>query len=205
MKIITDKSIRENVSKYGFAGYDKCISEIINSSFVNYAQNILHKSEKYAKSDKIDMDAVVKGLRLKSQPRQRGGAETTMPLEYYGVDSGHYHDEIVGGFDASVTNDAIRAPMDVNDPSGVIENFDLIGGGQPNFCVPKTTASKISLIYDTIKVQPQVREFIVKKFETDFSTVFQKAKKLSGRERYLREDILNKVLSQRAFSKLFKE
>lgn len=206
MKIITDKTIQQNVMQYGFNHCDKEVYDRVNESFICYMNNILHKSQKYIQNDKLDMDAIVKGLRLqKDQKHQRGGAETTMPLEYYGVDSGHYYDNPEGGIDMSVTNDYIRPSMHVNDPAGVIESYELVGGNRVRFCLPKSASSKLSGLYENVKIQTKAREFMVKKFENDFSELMSKVKKVSGKDRYLHTEVIDKILSQRKYSKLFKE
>ena len=197
MKIITDKSIKVNLSKYGFSGHNEQAHRVIDDSLDNFINKSLKKASRLA---------VKEGARSVSekhllQQQQRGGAETTMPLEYFGVDSKHYHDNAPQGTNMAVTNSLIRPAFAVNDPMGLIA-----GGGartQAQFSVPLTAVKQVCQ-KQGVAVSGAAQKVLQQKFDSEFSQVLAKVSKKFGSEQLKGAD-LEQVLKQKKFQKLFKQ
>lgn len=202
MKIITEKSVRENFMKYGFKSADEQTIEIMNKSFGGFLKKTLAKAEKVAKGGIIKEEHVMKAIGGGSK---QSGGRVTMPLEYYGVNSGHYHENPEMGANMDVTDTTIRPAMNVNDPSGLIEKFDMTGGAGCPFSLSKNATTKACKQFGA-SIPVKAREHIQKKFESEFHEIMSKLKKSGGKNNYhLSGGALDKVLSQSKYSKLFKE
>lgn len=208
MKIISDKSIRENIRKYGFQSVSPDVSDVMNESLDNFLENTFTKAKKLAKNQNVTEQHVMKVL---GYTKQNGGAETVMPLEYYGIDSGHYHTSPDMGVDTRVTNDFIRPAMNVNDPSGLFESGFMKGGGSgcpckddKKFSLSKSAMTKACSQHGAA-MSPRVRKLLEKKFEMEFDKVMSKVQNSKNTSSHLSGGSIDKILSQRKFSKLFKE
>lgn len=106
MNYISERSAKLNLKKYGYSKIDSSTTEAFNTALKNYTKNSLKKLLK------------------------KGG--TVMPSEFYGVDSGKYHDT-VPKVPTGVTESYIRPPLYTSDPTGFIQD----GGAQERFEVSK--------------------------------------------------------------------
>lgn len=206
MKIISDKSIRENMRKYGFQSVSPDVSEVMNASLDNFLENTFTKAKKIAKNQNMNEQHIIKALGFS---KQTGGAETTMPLEYYGIDSKHYYETPELGVDTSVTNDFIRPAMAVNDPSNIFETTFMTGGrcsckDESKFSLSKSAMSKACSQYGAA-IPSKMKKLLEKKFEMEFDKVMSKVQKQKHISSHLSGGSIDKVLSQRNFSKLFKD
>ena len=195
MKIITDKSIKLSLSKYGFSGHNEQAHRVIDDSLDNFINKSLKKASKQAAKEGAQ------SVSVKHLQQQRGGAETTLPLEYFGVDSKHYHDNAPQGTNMAVTNSLIRPAFAVNDPMGLIA-----GGGartQAQFSVPLTAVKQVCQ-KQGVAVSGAAQKVLQQKFDSEFSQVLAKVSKKFGSEQLKGAD-LEQVLKQKKFQKLFKQ
>ena len=205
MKIFTEKNVKANLKAYGFESADFEVIDMLNKSFDMFLNKTIEKARRYSKDGKIEERHMLKALGFKNS--QKGGAETTMPLEYFGVDSGNYHDNVNMGIDMQVTDNYIRPALNMNDPSNIFE--DIKTNGMTGGNIHKISVSKCAFQKACGQcggsIPTKVREHIQRKYENEISDVINKVKKLKTNSLHLSTETLDKVLSQSKYSKLFKE
>ncbi|MFO0006281.1 MAG: hypothetical protein ACK559_34680, partial [bacterium] len=104
--------------------------------------------------------------------KQRGGAETTLPLEYFGVKTGHYFENAPQGTDMSVTESMIRPALSVVDLQKTIEG----GGAKKQFAVPAISVKRACEAVGITTTAAQQRA-IKSKFENVMHDILRKASK----------------------------
>lgn len=196
MKLIADKTLKSSLKTFGFTSHQSKVESSINHSLENFVRSTIEKAHKIAQKEgkqQVSEDHI-NAVFLK---RQRGGAETTLPLEYFGVDSKHYFENTPKGADMSVTDINIRPAFVVNDPSGVIKS----GGGKQKFHV---ALSSVKAASRSSELKQGAQKALQQKFEERFGEVMAKVQKKSSTA-HLSVESLEEVLSQRQYQKLFKQ
>ena len=112
--MLSDKQIKSNLKQWGFESSHKDVGKKINAYV-----------EKYMKKC------------ADGKCSQSGGISQSS--EWYGVDSGRYSADASPGSSLAVTQDYIRPPLEVHDPSGVI-----VGGGSKSFKVSLKSVTEAS-------------------------------------------------------------
>lgn len=115
MIFLTEKSIRQNIKKFGFKETNSQVIELLNKSLINFTNQSIKKA-------------------LKQHKKQNGGSgatgHTVLPSEYFGINSGNYQSKL-SGTNMNVTNSLIRPAILTHDLSGSItggKNKKCIGG-----------------------------------------------------------------------------
>lgn len=196
MKLIAEKNLKSSMKSVGFTSFDSRVHSLIESCLVNFSASVVSKASKLAQrsgSASVNEDHVMHVMQGKSQ---NGGAETTFPLEYFGVRTNHYSENAPVGTNMSVTDTDIRPAFVVQDPQRIIK------GGGVAFSVPFTSVKQAVTKFG-VQVRVSAQKLIQQKFERELSTVLSKAKKLEKSE-HLTSSALEKVLAQRQYQKLFK-
>lgn len=197
MKLIAEKNLKSSMKRLGFASFDSRVHNLIESCLVNFSAGVVSKASRLAQrsgSSSVEDDHV---LQVVQSRRQNGGAETTLPLEYFGVRTSHYSENAPIGTDMAVTNANIRPAFLVKDPQGVIK------GGGVSFSVPFTSVKQAVSKWG-VQVRVSAQKLIQQKFESELSTILSKAKKFE-RGDHLTTSALEKILAQRQYQKLFKQ
>lgn len=202
MKLIAEKNLKSSMKKMGFTTFDQRVHNLVESSLTRYSAVVLTKATRVAKREGSTVVEAEHVLQALSSKVQRGGAETTLPMEYFGVRTNHYSENAPVGADMSVTATNIRPAFVVKDLQGVIKE-----GGGGRFSVPFTSVKEAVSKYQTttsVQVRNQAQKLVQQKFEMEFNNVLSKARKLQKNE-HLATSTLEKVLSQRQYQKLFKQ
>lgn len=195
---INEKSLR----KFGISSASPKAVSLIEQSLQNFVQNSVKRAERQAQREGAKY-IEAQHVQQVFQQKQFGGAETTMPLEYYGVDSKHYFDDAPMGTDMSVSDSLIRPEFSVNDPAGVIKAAQM--GGAVRFAVPFTTIKEaLQNARTELAIREKAKKLIQEKFEQHFGKVLQKAIQRSDKQ-HLSHTQLEQVLNQKKFQKLFKQ
>ena len=233
MKIISPKTIKTNVRKYGFVEATEKAESVIDKSLYTLMRNVLSKAKSFAEKDNmryIGIEHIEKAFGSSKRLKQRGGAETTMPLEYFGVRTNHYVND-PQGLDMTVSDSFIRPPHMVNDPSMIIQepvsflkNTDIAVNGfdtdrslsfgmvsqqnggsmvENTFKVPKSMISQQCREHD-LKVRPDAMRFMKEKIENTFHGLMSKVSKVAKGDNILHDNYIENILGQRKY-KLLKE
>lgn len=197
MKIIAERNIKASVKNHGFEGLNEQAHNLIEKSLKNFVSLQVEKAQKIAQKEGKNV-IEEKHVQQVGQKKQRGGAETTLPLEYFGVDSKHYFENAPLGTDMGVTASTIRPAFVVNDPAGVIK-----GGGNNKFNVPFTAVQSVCK-QQNVQIRNQAQKLIQQKFESVFGEVVSKTAKKFGNNQ-LKGSELEQVLQQHKYQKLFKQ
>ena len=179
MIFINERNIKSSLKQFGYNSYDPAINEVINKCLYSFVQN-----------ENTSMQ--------QARKRQQGGAETTLPLEYFGVKTGHYFDNAAPGTNMSVTDSAIRPAFSVVDLQNTIKD----GGAKSNFTVPAISVKRACEAVGGTTAAAQQRT-IKSKFENVLQEVIRKASKKNTSD-HLSLTFLQAVLEQRQYQKLFK-
>jgi hypothetical protein len=171
MIFINDRNIKSSLKQFGHNSYDSKINEVINKCLYSFVQN-------------------------ENSKKQRGGAETTLPLEYFGVKTGHYFENPPQGTNMAVTDSMIRPALSVVDLQNTIE------GGSKKFAVPAISVKRACEAVGKKTTAAQQR-VIKSKFENVLQDVIRKASKKNTGD-HLSLTSLQAVLEQRQYQKLFK-
>ena len=174
MIFIKDKSIKSSLKQFGYNSYDSKVNELMNKCLYSFVQN-----------------------EVSSKKKQRGGAETTLPLEYFGVKTGHYFENAPQGTNMSVTDSAIRPAFSVVDLQNTIKD-----GGGKTFAVPAISVKRACEAVGTTTTAAQQRA-IKSKFENVMRDVIRKVSKKNTGD-HLSLTSLQTVLEQRQYQKVFK-
>ena len=176
MILINDKSIKSILKQFGYNSYDSKINELINKCLYSFVQKEVSSIKK----------------------KQRGGAETTLPLEYFGVKTENYFDNAPEGTSMSVTDSMIRPAFSVVDLQNTIEG----GSAKKQFTVPAISVKRACEAVNVTTTVAQQR-IIKSKFENVMHDVVRKASKKNIGD-YLSLTSLQTVLEQKQYQKLFK-
>jgi histone H3/H4 len=201
MKLIAEKNLKSSMKKMGFNSFDSKVHSLVEAALMKYSSHVLTKAAKIAQrtgSSVVEVDHVLQAV---SSKKQKGGAETTLPLEYFGVRTNYYSENAPMGTDMSVTDANIRPAFVVNDIQGVIK------GGGNKFNVPFTSVKEAISKWQSsqgVQVRSQAQKLVHQKFEMEFNNVLNKASKLEKGD-HLGFATLDKVLNQRQYQKLFKQ
>lgn len=175
MIFIKDRNIKSSLKQFGYNSYDSTINGVINKCLYSFVQN-----------------------EVSSKKKQRGGAETTLPLEYFGVKTGHYFDNAPKGTDMAVTDSTIRPAFAVADLQNTIKD----GGAAKKFAVPAISVKRAcEAVGGTIAAAQQ--RAIKSKFENVMNDIIRKANKKQSGD-HLSSTSLQAILEQRQYQKLFK-
>lgn len=186
MKLIADKTLKTSLKNLGFSEVDDKVFASVNELLLKFVTKSLKSKSKSPKSKS-------------AKSSQRGGAETTLPLEYFGVDSGHYAENVPQGVNMSVTADNVRPVMGINDPQNLIEKF---GGASKGFFVPKTAVVK-AVKEANLTASACTVETLKTKFESLFSEILKKAVKDKAAQGHLTASLFSKYVSQKKYTKFF--
>lgn len=108
MIFLTEKSIRQNIKKFGFKDVNSSIIELLNNSLENFTIHSIKKALK----------------QHKKFNKQNGGSgavgHTVLPSEYFGIDSKSYFTS-AESTNMNVTNTTIRPTIQTHDLSGSIK------------------------------------------------------------------------------------
>ena len=171
MILINDKNVKSSLKQFGYNSYDSSINTVINRCLSSFVQN-----------ENTSMQ--------RARKRQQGGAETTLPLEYFGVKTGHYFENAPQGTDMSVTDSMIRPAFSVVDLQNTIK-----GGAKTNFTVPAISVKRACEAVGSTTTAAQQRT-IKSKFENVLQEVLRKASKKNVGD-HLSLSSLQAVLEQR--------
>lgn len=225
MKLINEKTLNTSLKKIGFEKVDDKAHKLMNSCLHNFTLNVLDKAVRVAKKENSKVIAAKHVVVvLDGKKSQAGGAETTMPLEYFGVRTNFYSENAPKGYDMSVSESAIRPAFSVNDPKGFfLEKYSSTEGlysdmnpdkgqfmaqeGGAQFSVPLSAVQEACKLYmeeqnNEVKVNSTAQKALKQKFENVFSEVLNKAAKKDTSK--LSASVLESILQQRKFQKLFK-
>lgn len=193
MKLIAERNLKSSAKKFGYEGLNDHAQDVIETSLRNFVFANIEKAEQQARRDgKLVIEE-------KHVLKQRGGAETTLPLEYFGVNSKHYFDNIPDASDMLVSNSTIRPAMLINDPSMVFKG----GAADNKFHVPFIAVKQLCQ-NQSLRVNQEAQKAIQQKFESLFGEVVSKtARKYNSN--LLKGSDLTQVLQQRKYQKLFKQ
>lgn len=108
MIFLTEKSIRQNIKKFGFKDTNSRVIELFNRCIENFAAQSIKKALK----------------QHRKLNKQQGGSgavgSTVLPSEYFGINSGNYFSNS-DGTNMHVTNSVIRPSIVTHDLSGSIK------------------------------------------------------------------------------------
>jgi len=108
MIFLTEKSIRQNIKKFGFKDTNSRVIELFNRCIENFASQSIKKALK----------------QHRKFNKQNGGdgavGRTVLPSEYFGINSGNYFSN-PDGTNMNVTNSVIRPSIVTHDLSGSIK------------------------------------------------------------------------------------
>ena len=175
MIFIAERSINSSLKNMGFASYDAGVGAEMNRSLQAFVKN---QSQKLSKQ------------------LQRGGAETTLPLEYFGVKTNHYFEDAPRGVDMTVSDSTIRPAFSIVDPNNTIKD----GGAAASFSIPAVSIKRATA---NMGVSPKMQQIMKSKFENTMQQVLRKAGKKSNNKHLYLQD-LKDILSQRQYQTLFK-
>ena len=175
MIFINERNIKSSLKQFGYNSFDSTVTGVINKCLYSFVQN-----------------------EVSNKKRQRGGAATTLPLEYFGVKTGHYFENAPEGTNMSVTDSAIRPAFSVVDLQNTIKD----GGAKSNFTVPAISVKRACEAVG-ISINGAQQRTIKSKFENVMHDVIRKASKKNTSD-YLSLTSLQAVLEQRQYQKLFK-
>lgn len=187
MIFLTEKSIRQNVKKFGFKSYDAEVLSAINASLKNFTEHKLQKALK----------------KHKTASRTQRGGRVVLPSEYFGVTSGSHFEQLANhGANMNVTEAMIRASIPTNDLSGAIK-----GGAMAKFSIPKKSLAnalqeaKTSLQQEA-QIKSEVSSALQKQFEELMTSLLKKASKSQRGVEHLSIHEFQKALSQKKFASL---
>jgi len=175
MILIGDRNIKSSLKRLGYNSYDSKIGDVMNKCLHAFVKNESSKRRRY----------------------QSGGAETTLPLEYFGVKTGHYFDDARPGVDMAVTDTTIRPAFAVVDPQNTITTG---GGAENKFVIP---AISIKRACAGLNVSNEQQRAMKVKFENVMQDVLRKAGKKNTGD-HLSLTSVQAVLEQKQYQKLFK-
>ena len=178
MIFIADRNIKSSLKHMGFNSYDPQINQTLNKSLQAFVQNQAKQLKKHM---------------------QKGGAETTLPLEYFGVRTNNYFDDAPKGVDMTVTDSMIRPPFRVVDLQNTIK--DGGASSRRQFSIPAVSIKRASANLD---VSQSLQQTMKIKFENVMQEVLRKASKKSAIAHLSLSD-LESVLNQQQYQKLFKQ
>jgi hypothetical protein len=185
MIFLTEKSIRQNVKRFGFKSYDTEVLTAINNSLKKFTENKLQKA--------------LKKHKTVSRTTQRGG-RVVLPSEYFGVTSGSHFEQLTNhGADMNVTEAMIRASIPTNDLSGAIK-----GGARVHFAISKKSLANAlqeakTSLHQEAQIRSEVSSALQKQFEELMTSLLKKTSK--GAE-HLSIEEFQKALSQKKFASL---
>lgn len=186
MIFITEKSVLQNMKKFGFRSYDANILQLVNQYFENFVRNTLTKASK--KTDYVEAKQIL-----------QAGGKIVLPSEYFGVESGSYFDNLKSyGTDMSVKEAFIRPTVATYDLSGAIKT----GGSSQLFSVSKRSvqnAIKEALVslQRNIKVKSDAALALQQGFQSVMTEILQKASKKN--DSHLTEDTIKQLSNQRKY------
>jgi hypothetical protein len=189
MILITQNVIKSNLKKYNFNEFDDKTVHLFNDILIKYTTYNLKKiNRKYKKLEKVELQHI-----------QSGGLDYSMPSEWYGVNSGKYHDIVQN---VHVSKDLIRTGLEVNDPSGVIQ-----AGGKTQFKISLATfdsaleESKSKLQLHDLKFNSKVKKILLSKFQSTVHDALTKVSKKIKSENFKSSDFSD-VIKQKKFNSL---
>lgn len=100
--------LSRNLKKWGFKSCDASVEDAMNASLKNFAKN-------------------------KCSSRVKKGGRIVLPSEYFGVNSGRYAADANPGSSLEVTQEFIRGPLAISDPTGALAG----GAAARTFAVTK--------------------------------------------------------------------
>jgi hypothetical protein len=187
------KAIQKNLKKYNYKRFDEKTLELLNNTLYNFLKNSIRKLEKkYNKLEKVE-EKHVKALF---------GGDPVMPSEWYGVNSERYSDD-VDYQSTNATNSLIRQRLNVDDPSGIIQE-----GGKNRYKVSTngfTTAfeeAQNNLKANSFKISLKARKALKEKYEKLIHEALQKYKKKSESGDEFHSSHFKQVLAIKKFSLL---
>lgn len=202
MKIIAERSMKTSMKRCGFQGIDGKAHDLVEESLQNFVANAIQKAQKVSSKEGkqiVEEKHMLSAFQGK-KGRLTGGAETTLPLEYFGVNSKHYHEDAPLGTDMQVTNSMVRPAFLVNDPAGVLQQ---VGSSKRTFKI-SSAAVKSILNEHNVQVRQNAQKLMQEKFEGAFEQVLAKVAKKFGTNE-LQGSQLQEILNQQKFQKLFKQ
>lgn len=117
MIFLTDKSMQQNIKKFGYKSYDSSILSLVNQYLQNYTKNTISKALKKNKT----------ATSLEASHVIQAGGRIVLPSEYFGVTSGSYFADLKNnGTDMAVTDSMIRPVVSTRDLSGAIKGGRIV-------------------------------------------------------------------------------
>jgi len=190
MIFLTEKSVRQNMKRFGYKSYDAEVVQVINTYLEKFVHSKLEKTLKKNKNiSSIEASHVHKGGRI------------VLPSEYFGVPSGSYFDKLTdNGANMSVTEALIRPTIPTRDLSGAIT------GGATKFSLSKKAFSqaveeaKLSMHKD-VKVKKEASSVMQNQFEELMTALLHKTQK-STKSEHLSAHTVKNVASQKKYNGL---
>jgi len=115
MIFLTEKSIRQNIKKFGFKDTNSRVVELLNRCIENFASQSIKKALKQHR--KFNKQS---GRGALLQGGSGAVGRTVLPSEYFGINSGNYLSNS-DGTNMNVTNSVIRPSIITHDLSGSIK------------------------------------------------------------------------------------
>jgi hypothetical protein len=162
MTFITMNQIKLNLKNFHYKKIDDKAEHLFNDILLKYLKNTVGKiCKKHKTVQVIELKHVMNGGRI------------VQSSEWYGVDSGKYH-ENVDIVSTNATNELIRPALSVHDPSGFIQD----GGASYKISMSafKKAIEKVEDEY-RVKVSSKAVKELYDKFNTKVTEVLSKMKK----------------------------
>lgn len=197
MKIIAERSLKTNVRRCGFQEMDNMAHAIVEESLKNFVAKTLQRAQKASSKEgkQVVEEKHIQGVFQGRKAHQSGGAETTLPLEYFGVNSKNYFQDAPQGANMQVTGSTVR-------PAFLVSNPSFKGGASHEFKVSSASVKGI-VAKQGVQVRQAAQKLMQQKFEESFEQVLSKVAKKFGKTE-LQGSQLQEVLNQKKFQKLFK-
>jgi len=173
MIFLPEKSIRQNIRKFGFQSCEQEVTDQLNNFLQNFVQNDLRKVQK--------------------------GGRIVLPSEYFGTASGSYADS-VKFTDASVTDTLVRPAVLTQDLTGAIKGgaqqsrFNLSKSAfQKALCQVKEDLQLQE------KIPKRLAEKVRSQAEEQFTKLFAKVQKQNRNADQLTKAMVQKVADQQNY------
>ena len=176
--MLTKSTISGNLKKWGFKSHDAAIDEALNKALSNHVEREVKKSK----------PEHCLGYR-------QSGGRVIQSSEWYGVDSGKYTADADAGNNLTVTDQYIRPPLSVHDPSG-----GLVGGASKQF-VSTYKAVKEEVASHKKALNAKRIQDIKENFDSKMTELFNSVSKKTKGEDHLTSGDFRKVWNQKKYSK----